>query len=467
MLKSVRIDAGLGDPPREYTNNDAEAANLMIKCALGFNPKEACEFIEEVRNAIESQFRNEDRAVISRGVFRISEGFRHLAVSDAEWSKMSHAERQAEILKFSKTSMSDRKSILEDVTQVVSPETTTVAKRLSVDASESGITTIPMNILEKMFEKAHELLEHEGFVVPQPGATNGSFIVAGYRNKIYAVTPGEDGSIACDKSCIHRSTRICEHVLAVAEKRSSLKEFLAWYRCSNKGSSFAEMATSAAPANTDKKPNGKKRTRKRKKTVEEIADIFEDTPHDHNSGGTTVNKNNDQQQLMREPEHRRSSEETKKESTNAILNPAGVQCAPPVTFQTSHGPTMIAIQDYHVQPLQVPLRNIISSMFYLKSLLRTKVKTCYGCNGQLANPFISMPDDYVIVHRDVRTFRRTGQLVKTTKPQNLHFHLRIMCIRNIYPNFSPRHHLFIHKEFIPILHPHHFRRLAIEFSWSP
>ncbi|CAB4041088.1 Hypothetical predicted protein, partial [Paramuricea clavata] len=37
MLKPIRIEAGLGNIPREYTNNDPEAANFMIKHALKFD----------------------------------------------------------------------------------------------------------------------------------------------------------------------------------------------------------------------------------------------------------------------------------------------------------------------------------------------------------------------------------------------------------------------------------------------
>ena len=138
----------------------------MIKYGLDFNPKEPCEFVEEVRNIIESQFSNEDRAVFNRGDFRISEGFHHLAVNDTKWSKTNHAQLEAGILKFAKTNMSGRKSILRNVTQVLSSTTTTVAKGLSVDASESCLTTIPITIVERMFEKA---LEHVGFVVPHRG----------------------------------------------------------------------------------------------------------------------------------------------------------------------------------------------------------------------------------------------------------------------------------------------------------
>ena len=31
MLYSIRVEAGLGDPPTDYTTKDVEAGNFMIK----------------------------------------------------------------------------------------------------------------------------------------------------------------------------------------------------------------------------------------------------------------------------------------------------------------------------------------------------------------------------------------------------------------------------------------------------
>ena len=37
MIKPFRTEAGLGNPPVEYTNNDPESANFLIKHGLHFN----------------------------------------------------------------------------------------------------------------------------------------------------------------------------------------------------------------------------------------------------------------------------------------------------------------------------------------------------------------------------------------------------------------------------------------------
>ena len=39
MLAPIRIDAGLGDPSTEYTSNDVEAGDFMVKYHLNFTKK--------------------------------------------------------------------------------------------------------------------------------------------------------------------------------------------------------------------------------------------------------------------------------------------------------------------------------------------------------------------------------------------------------------------------------------------
>ena len=74
MLKPVRMEAGLGDPPKEYLNNDSESANFIIKHSLHSDPKKPQEFIQEVKKIVETQYHNEDRAVFGKGMYK-ADGF--------------------------------------------------------------------------------------------------------------------------------------------------------------------------------------------------------------------------------------------------------------------------------------------------------------------------------------------------------------------------------------------------------
>ena len=75
MPKPLRIEAGLGDPPSQFTNNDNEAANLVIKNHMHFEEKEPYKFIEEIKEVVEAQFRDEERAVFGRGPYRVRQHF--------------------------------------------------------------------------------------------------------------------------------------------------------------------------------------------------------------------------------------------------------------------------------------------------------------------------------------------------------------------------------------------------------
>ena len=75
-----------------------------------------------------------------------------------------------------------------------------------------------------LFDKAATLVSTPGSVAPKPGASDGSFMVASVSNKVHSVTPGKGGN------CANRSTKICEHMLAVAQLNGMLQEFVTWYR---------------------------------------------------------------------------------------------------------------------------------------------------------------------------------------------------------------------------------------------
>lgn len=89
VIRSVRVECGLGNPPAEYTTNDVEAANFMIKYSLNVEPRNPHVFIEAVRNIIETQFRSEDRAVFGKGPYEIQKEFQHFSVSDKKKGQLT------------------------------------------------------------------------------------------------------------------------------------------------------------------------------------------------------------------------------------------------------------------------------------------------------------------------------------------------------------------------------------------
>ena len=66
---------------------------------------------------------------------------------------------------------------------------------LSVTSSNGEISPDPPSILATVFDKANDLVEMLGHVVPKPGPTDRSYVVAAYGNATHSVTPGKGGCL--------------------------------------------------------------------------------------------------------------------------------------------------------------------------------------------------------------------------------------------------------------------------------
>ena len=135
----------MGDPPPEYTNNDPESANFLIKDGLHFSACKPYEFFEKIKNIIETQQRNEERAVFGMGPYRVRKEFSHFTVDNVQRSRLNHAQLSK------KAGMNDMKEI---VPMEAEPAEEPSALRIGITAEESGIKSIPLPILESLFERA-------------------------------------------------------------------------------------------------------------------------------------------------------------------------------------------------------------------------------------------------------------------------------------------------------------------------
>ena len=72
----------------------------MVKYGLHFDPQKPHVFIESVRDVIEAQCRNEDRAIFGMGPYQLRKGFEHFLVNDLKWSGLTAVQRLNKIKKF-------------------------------------------------------------------------------------------------------------------------------------------------------------------------------------------------------------------------------------------------------------------------------------------------------------------------------------------------------------------------------
>ena len=84
---------------------------------------------------------------------------------------------------FKKATMNDKEEFVEEYASQCS-----VKQGFSLSAKDCKIDKGPLSILEVMFEKTASLIQTDGLIIPKPGSSDGSYVVAGTCNRIFFVT---------------------------------------------------------------------------------------------------------------------------------------------------------------------------------------------------------------------------------------------------------------------------------------
>ena len=431
------------------------------------------ELIESVRDLICLQYRNEETTILGKGPYRVSPRFKPVEIPESKWGSLTHQQRMSMLEKLKNAVMDSAKSLVDEP---IGQEELRSTLKLAIAPENSGIKTVPMPVLQIMFEKAKYLLQKKDLVVPKPGATDGSYIVAGNANNVYTVTSGKGNSLKCDRACVNTKSNICEHVLAVAEHIGVLSEFLKWFTSSKSGPSFSSIALVTAKQNVGKKGSKRKISNMAKPPVVEVCDIINTSPdedilpssNDLSAIKMTKAKNKVAEKIL--PSLGSHNEKESRQSSQHLLNEFN-------SFSVQHGNVLMenivrepALQSTPVFPVgfmhyQSPFFSGLQAAktpgsFSIKWVAGTTVSSCYGCSLATANP-PSLPEHaFCIVHRDLRHYNDpfTGLPKVTPKSVNVHFHPRVSCVRQRYPVFSPtdliappEYFQFLNAEHLPLL----------------
>ena len=103
---------------------------------------------------------------------------------------------------------------------------------------------LPLQALERIAEKATELLETDGAIVNAPGYTAEAKIVKSHSGKRpHLVTPKKKGDgYACDDECPqYKSAKLCSHTLATAVVNGSLDSFISSYARVKRGPNLTKL----------------------------------------------------------------------------------------------------------------------------------------------------------------------------------------------------------------------------------
>lgn len=268
MLKSSRMKAGLGNPPAAFTNNASESLNALLKRKLDYKRHELPEFLDKLKECIEDQEKEVERAVVSRGKYVFRDDFKHLQLSEQQWSKMSATQRanhlhrvQVITLETSEkvvTSVSKQKASSSKAQEGLQSGSDVAVPQpgcLSVDLdSFSDEVLTPLAVLKSIWKKAKDLLAKSNSICPAPGGKLDCMVESYSGTHPHLVSAKKSGQFACDANCANwKSLNICSHSVAAAEFRSSLPSFIAWFKKKKSKPNLTQLVTSQMPLGRGRK----------------------------------------------------------------------------------------------------------------------------------------------------------------------------------------------------------------------
>lgn len=143
MLKHLRVEAGMGNPPSEYINNDPKLANFMIKHVLHFSVQKPHKFIEKVEDIIESQQQNEDQAVFGKGPYHLRKDW---CKNDYNGSHLTHVQLRKNLASYHAAGMSDKEEMTPKF-DVMNDKQGILASPFQTVAESAEILNVPRSIL--------------------------------------------------------------------------------------------------------------------------------------------------------------------------------------------------------------------------------------------------------------------------------------------------------------------------------
>ena len=100
MLRPLRIAAGLGNPPNKWDNQRTEAMNNVIREETDYQVSDQAAIHQILETRVVKQQESEyTKAIYNTGECRLSQPYRHFAVSPLDWSTETEHQKRLHILK--------------------------------------------------------------------------------------------------------------------------------------------------------------------------------------------------------------------------------------------------------------------------------------------------------------------------------------------------------------------------------
>ena len=438
MLRPIREECGLGCPPEPFTTNASESINAVLKNKLDYQRSELPNFVEKIREVVNEQQKELERAVIGRGKYQLQQQYKFLEVPENKWFRMSLQQRKDHLSKLQSVTIIDINGMgeLESATSAATPYETIPSKcsmsDLSVDVENAAAqVNIPSPILQGIWAKARTLLSTDGAIASAPGQSPEARMVLSYSRKVpHMVTPRKGSEFSCDSSCPNwKSLGLCSHSIAVAELNGKLLEFISAKKKKKRFPNITSLVTTGMPKGRGRKggvaPHVRKPSRAVTTRIEMNIPETSSTNHIASAPMSDIH-------TVPPPQF----------STTPQF------CSSPDNFYSSHGyynwgmrNNVFPQSSFQIQPsyeqLQPPIPGYYTVPFtYSLHIIGGNISTCFGCKNKY-NKSLKPLNDLCIKTQDWREFITPNSATPQSRFGNVYFHCKPECVLMRNPSFLP------------------------------
>lgn len=452
MLRPVREDAGLGVPPSAFTTNASESINAVLKRKVDYKKSDLTVFVDFLKQVIDDQQREVERAVLGRGKYEFTEEYKYLQIPEANWFLMTREQRLKHLEKVAKVQLKNS----GDSTEYDREAGTSLS--VSAEQLHSMGLRIPLASIQGIWKKADEMLKQPNAIVSAPGFSAGSKMVASRTGRRpHLVKCNKGGRISCDADCPNwKSLSICSHCVAVAHVNGTLTEYLNCFLRAKSLPNLSQLLLTGLPSGVGNKGNRVSRKRKRV-AVENVLPLSgassipgsAETVQAENPSPTVRPPSSTSSGIGQGIHAASSASPSTVSITIASPSPTGPPWGtyPPSTpmalqlnsVQASCGtanyapPNYTPPGTYGTHPSSWSLQ---SQNFFL-CVRSGNISVCSGCRNKFdrqAHP----PNDLCVRHEEWRSFVSPTTNLPDSRYGNAYYHVNQACIVSKWPNFIPR-----------------------------
>ena len=172
MLRPIREEVGLGMPPPPFSTNASESINAMLRRKVNYKKNELPAFVQHLKEIIDEQQRELERAVIRRGKYQFRDDYKYLEISEKDWFQMTKQQKEKHLQKISNMQLNSTCDESDE-----NSRSSTSSLSITAEKFHSGGLNIPLASIRGIWKNAEELLEQKDAIVSAPGFDNGSKMV--------------------------------------------------------------------------------------------------------------------------------------------------------------------------------------------------------------------------------------------------------------------------------------------------